>query len=554
MDAAAVTQRFGGLSTWLENRRVKVCVYAVLTAGVLALNVAGFARSGADAAGLKDLRESNLAYLSSALDETERTFTALSLFRGSLSLLESGQAGISFVADLRLQVGEVLEPVNRIVGVMWSATLASLGFFAVLRLVVPYFPFLGDLSLSFLAASLLFYFAARLWFPRQTKLLLQTVKLFALPAALFHVLFPLTLHGMAAFSDHAAPIFQETHQTVTSIHGQLQPDNERDDWNVHVKGVFSDFKSFKQDIESKTRALVRVAVRHLAAMLLTLVVFPAVLLALLWGTFEALAGNLVWERALLAESLDASQPLFKRGVFVLEVLFFAGFGLLLLTVFRLHRAPAPHAALTDGIDVSHYDGEVDWAAVRAAGVDFAYIKASDGKGLVDPLFQKNWVASQKAGIPRGAYHFFHPQQDVTLQLKLFQGMLKADSGELPPVIDVEEYKAEYDEDCAALQDKLGAFVDGVKSGLGRPPMIYTNTPTWNKHFCGTDRFASLPLWLAEYSVRLEPHVPNGWGRWDFWQYSEEGRVPGVKTNVDRSRVHKEAAQVHIRQPAQVAER
>lgn len=188
-----------------------------------------------------------------------------------------------------------------------------------------------------------------------------------------------------------------------------------------------------------------------------------------------------------------------------------------------------------GIDVSHYQPTVDWDSVKSS-VHFVFVKATDSTGVVDARFTSHWSGAKKAGLPRGAYHFFHPKYDVDKQVANFTQHLKSDPGELPPVVDVEEFKDEYKPySCEQLSGMLQRFSQGVEKALGRKPMIYTNHQTWQESFCDHPYFLDHPLWLAQYTSHpTEPKLPPGWKRWLFWQYSESGKVAGIPGAVDQS--------------------
>lgn len=200
-------------------------------------------------------------------------------------------------------------------------------------------------------------------------------------------------------------------------------------------------------------------------------------------------------------------------------------------------APVAKAApaWVQGIDVSHYQPTVEWESVKTS-VSFVFIKATDSTGEVDPRFSSHWGGAKKVGLPRGAYHFFHPKYDVDKQVANFTKHLKSDPGELDPVVDVEEFKAEYQAyTCEQLAEMLQRFSQGVEKALGRKPMIYTNHQTWQMSFCNHPYFLDHPLWLAEYTNHpKEPKLPPGWKSWKFWQYSETGKVPGIAGAVDQS--------------------
>ncbi|MCP3140069.1 glycoside hydrolase family 25 protein [Pyxidicoccus xibeiensis] len=191
-------------------------------------------------------------------------------------------------------------------------------------------------------------------------------------------------------------------------------------------------------------------------------------------------------------------------------------------------------AWLQGVDVSHYQPTVKWEALTSATA-FVFVKATESTGSVDPRFTTHWSGAKKAGLPRGAYHFFHPKEDVDKQVANFTKHLKPDSGELPPVVDVEQFKTEYAGfTCEQLAGMLQRFSQGVEKELGRKPMIYTNHVTWSGSFCDHPYFEDHPLWLAAYTQQAEPKLPKGWKRWHFWQYTESGKVAGIDGQVDQS--------------------
>lgn len=181
-----------------------------------------------------------------------------------------------------------------------------------------------------------------------------------------------------------------------------------------------------------------------------------------------------------------------------------------------------------GIDVSHYQGDIDWAKVKAAGIVFAYAKATDGDTYTDPKFHANWQGMLGAGVLRGAYHFFQTNDDPATQANHFVeaiGALGAD--DLPPVVDLEVSNGVYGGNSIAAN--LQIWLDTVESATGRTPMIYTNSGFWNKTVSGD--FSRYPLWVAEYDVSA-PKIPAGWSGWNLWQYSQSGVVDGVTGSVD----------------------
>ncbi|MEM6795680.1 MAG: GH25 family lysozyme [Acidobacteriota bacterium] len=184
-----------------------------------------------------------------------------------------------------------------------------------------------------------------------------------------------------------------------------------------------------------------------------------------------------------------------------------------------------------GIDVSHFQHEIDWQAVAASGrFSFAIVKATEGVDSLDERFQANWRGAQRAGLIRGAYHFFEPKDDAMEQVDFF---LKTtgdafEPGTLPPILDVEIGRGV---DPKAIVEGVAAWLEAVEKATGRTPILYTGWRFWNS--LGTQAFGRYPLWLAEYgTAEADLTLPAGWSEWTLWQRSERGRVSGIEKAVD----------------------
>ena len=179
-----------------------------------------------------------------------------------------------------------------------------------------------------------------------------------------------------------------------------------------------------------------------------------------------------------------------------------------------------------GIDVSHFQGTVDWKEVAASGAAFAFVKATQGITYVDPHFAENWPAMKEAGLLRGAYHFYEPADDPHSQALHFLSTVKFEPGDLPAVLDVEINGGVSSQQ---LWSGVSAWLQDVQAGTGRQPIVYTAPGFWN----GNSPDLALtchPLWLADYAA--QPTLPHGWSTWLFWQHSQTGTVQGVSTSVD----------------------
>ncbi len=198
------------------------------------------------------------------------------------------------------------------------------------------------------------------------------------------------------------------------------------------------------------------------------------------------------------------------------------------------RAPGPvtprdcqAGVTTPGIDVSYYQDAIDWPRVRRAGIRFAFIRLSDGPTLRDPMFATNWAEARRAGIVRGAYQFFRPDQDVVAQADLMIAAMRGRGrGELPPTLDIEV-------DAGLSADQLAArariWIDRVRAQLGVEPIVYTGGDLWRGG--GAAPLATQPLWIAHYTQGC-PSIPAPWPRWTFWQTTNAGAVPGILGPVD----------------------
>ena len=192
---------------------------------------------------------------------------------------------------------------------------------------------------------------------------------------------------------------------------------------------------------------------------------------------------------------------------------------------------APQETNLIGIDVSHFQGAVNWAEVRGAGCAFAFAKATESTSIVDSEFATNWNGIKAAGLVRGAYHFFRAEQDGVAQANHFLQTVQLEAGDLPPVIDIELNDGVTG---SALIAGVGNWIDTVAQATGMTPLIYTNTPFWDEYM--NDGFGKFPLWIAHYTGAPAPQpLPKGWTNWTFWQYSQSLSIPGVNGNADHNR-------------------
>jgi GH25 family lysozyme M1 (1,4-beta-N-acetylmuramidase) len=181
-----------------------------------------------------------------------------------------------------------------------------------------------------------------------------------------------------------------------------------------------------------------------------------------------------------------------------------------------------------GIDISHYQGGIDWGAVHRSGRAFAIAQIGDGF-YRDPTFRGNWDAIKANGMVRGAYQFYRAADDPAGQADIVVAAVgRLGDGDLPVTLDIEGESMQ-GEPASVIVDRVRTWMDVVERGTGKKPIIYTGYYSWNDSV-GSRAFGDHPLWIASYTNA--PGIPMGWNRWTFWQYTSSGRVPGIGTNVD----------------------
>lgn len=179
-------------------------------------------------------------------------------------------------------------------------------------------------------------------------------------------------------------------------------------------------------------------------------------------------------------------------------------------------------AVTLGVDVSSWQGTVDWTAVKASGKQFASVRVAAGTTF-DSKFDANWSGASSVGLLRGAYLTFDPAQDPTAQANAViskVGLLGA--GDLPVIADVELSNSQSQ---AAIASALNTWVSAVQAGTGKTPIIQTGKGFWNT-YVNSSAFGNLPLWIAHYDVTC-PNIPDFWTNWTFWQNSCSATVGGI---------------------------
>jgi lysozyme len=204
---------------------------------------------------------------------------------------------------------------------------------------------------------------------------------------------------------------------------------------------------------------------------------------------------------------------------------------------------SPRKLAVHGVDVSRWQGDIDWAKLRTQGANFVFIKATDGGDHLDPNFRKNWREADAAGMHRGAYHFFYWCRTAGEQAEWFIRNVPRVAGALPPVIDVEwngESRCRTRPSPARVREKMQVFMEMLERHYGQRPIIYTAPDFYRDNLQGA--FLDYPFWLR--SVAAHPADVYPGRKWIFWQYSGSGLSHGVDGRIDLNVFHGSEALWH----------
>lgn len=172
-----------------------------------------------------------------------------------------------------------------------------------------------------------------------------------------------------------------------------------------------------------------------------------------------------------------------------------------------------------GIDVSHWNGAVNWQTAKSAGAAFMFAKATQGLTFKDDTFSVNYAGAKDAGLLRGAYHFYDYRQFGKPQAEYFWSVIKGDPGEIPPVLDLEYYWLPYPAGSKMLIAAKD-FITALDDLSGRATILYTS-PSMIRGFGSAPAWLlDHPLWIANYGVTNPAYSP--WKRWTFWQTTGAG--------------------------------
>ncbi len=189
-----------------------------------------------------------------------------------------------------------------------------------------------------------------------------------------------------------------------------------------------------------------------------------------------------------------------------------------------------------GIDISHYQGVVNWAAINKSaegrtsfnnGVEISFIimRAAIGEDEEDLEFSTNWLNAKKLNIIRGAYHYYRPDENSIKQADNFISIVNLKKGDLPPVLDIEATPNL--QSTKSLKKGLKKWLNKVETHFGIKPIIYTSD-SFYKNYLSDTTFKNYIFWIANFNRIKQPQNKN----WKMWQFSEKGRIRGINHDVD----------------------
>lgn len=183
----------------------------------------------------------------------------------------------------------------------------------------------------------------------------------------------------------------------------------------------------------------------------------------------------------------------------------------------------------EGIDVSHWEGDINFREVKDAGIRFVYIKSSEGDSLIDPDFERNYREARKARLKIGFYHYVTARttEEAKREARHFAEVIRGKKYHGRPVMDFESFGNLTRE---RINEISLAFLQELREATGKNVAIYSDASNAENTFDA--RLSVYPLWIAQYGVS-HPDMQNHWRRWSGWQYTDSGRVNGIHGTVDR---------------------
>ncbi len=210
--------------------------------------------------------------------------------------------------------------------------------------------------------------------------------------------------------------------------------------------------------------------------------------------------------------------------------------------------PPSSTPVISGIDVSAWQGEIDWQQVYQSGVEIAIIRSSEGSSVIDSQFERNYTGAKAAGVAVGFYHFMTAStpEEARAQADFFLRVIDGKTPECLLALDVGADGSLSGEQLTAI---ALAFLERVESQSGLRAMLYTDAYAARARF-GAE-LARYPIWVANYGVR-QPEANGKWASWVGFQYGDSGRIPGIDSRVDLDYFTREVYQDSAPTPAPTA--
>jgi lysozyme len=181
-----------------------------------------------------------------------------------------------------------------------------------------------------------------------------------------------------------------------------------------------------------------------------------------------------------------------------------------------------------GIDISHYQGSIDWNKFKSESIDFIIIKATEGADYQDHMFQANYDSAKVYGYTIGAYHFYRFCTDVNLQAQNFLKSIGTKDLRIPPCVDLElGGNCKTDKSDKEVRDEIHVFLNIIQQKTGKMPVLYATEEFYNRYMRG--EFAEYPIWIR--NIYAKPQLPDS-KSWTIWQYANKGRLSGIEKAVD----------------------
>jgi lysozyme len=202
---------------------------------------------------------------------------------------------------------------------------------------------------------------------------------------------------------------------------------------------------------------------------------------------------------------------------------------------KVYKIKIPTLYNIHGIDVSQHQGKINWPKMiqnmdQSPTLDFVFIKACEGRTLIDDYFRYNWKEAGRLGMIRGAYHYLLPNKSGEDQAQLFLKTVDLQKGDLVPVCDIEITGGA---NKSTIVKNTKEWLQTIEKAVGKKPIIYSGKKFYEKYLA--DDFSDYVLWIAHYHVpELELETND---QWTFWQHNDSGHLRGVNHKVDFNVFH-----------------